>query len=90
MSATMSTPVNTSSAAVASFLQHARWFWVAGGAVVLVQLVAFWLLCSWQVRIAEEREAAVQQQRAAVVDCLRTSPQVASLAGCSSRVATAR
>lgn len=89
MSATMNASMNTHSTADLSRLQHARWFWVATGAVVLVQLAAFWMLCNWQVRIAQEREAAVQVQRAAFVDCMRDSPQALN-GGCVSRVAAAR
>src|SRR5512133_564435 len=57
------------------------------GLVVLVagQLLAFWMVCSHQVRKAEVRDATLQVQRVAVADCLRYIPH-ATLNSCASRV----
>lgn len=49
------------------------------------QLLAFWMLCSHQVRKAEVRDATLQVQRVAVADCLRYIPR-ATLNSCASRV----
>lgn len=46
-------------------------FWLIASAVVLGQLVAFWMLCSHQVRKAEVRDAGAKVERMAVADCLR-------------------
>lgn len=53
--------------------------------VVVGQLLAFWMLCSHQVRKAEVRYATLQVQRVAVADCLRYIPH-ATLNSCASRV----
>jgi hypothetical protein len=53
--------------------------------IVAAQLLAFWMLCSHQVRKAEVRDATVQVQRVAVADCLRYIPR-ATLNSCVSRV----
>jgi len=49
-------------------------FWLIASAVVLGQLVAFWMLCSHQVRKAEVRDAGAKVERMAVADCLRYIP----------------
>lgn len=49
------------------------------------QLLAFWMLCSHQVRKAEVRDATLQVQRVAVADCLRYIPR-ATLNSCANRV----
>ena len=48
-------------------------------------MLAFWMLCSHQVRKAEVRDATLQVQRVAVADCLRYIPH-ATLNSCASRV----
>lgn len=53
--------------------------------LVVVQLVAFWMLCSHQVRKAEVHNATVQMQRVAVSECLRYVPR-ATLNSCAHRV----
>jgi hypothetical protein len=53
------------------------------------QLLAFWMLCSHQVRKAEVRDATLQVQRVAVADCLRYIPR-ATLNSCVDRVDPAR
>jgi hypothetical protein len=53
------------------------------------QLLAFWMLCSHQVRKAEVRDAALQVQRVAVADCLRYIPR-ATLNSCANRVDPSR
>jgi hypothetical protein len=64
-----------------------RLFWLTASAMVVGQLVAFWMLCSDQVRTAEARDATVQVERMAVADCLRHTPE-ATLDSCSARLAT--
>jgi hypothetical protein len=49
------------------------------------QLLAFWMLCSHQVRKAEVRDATLQVQQVAVADCLRYIPR-ATLNSCLRRV----
>lgn len=61
-------------------------FWVGATVLVLGQLVAFWMLCSQQVRKAEVRNAAMQVERVALAECLRSVPH-ASLTSCAQRVA---
>lgn len=61
-------------------------FWVGATVLVLGQLVAFWMLCSQQVRKAEVRNAAMQVERVALAQCLRSVPH-ASLTSCAQRVA---
>lgn len=61
-------------------------FWVGATVLVLGQLVAFWMLCSQQVRKAEVRNAAMQVERLALADCLRYVPH-ATLTSCAQRVA---
>ena len=60
-------------------------FWPVLGALLAGQLLAFWMLCSHQVRKAEVRNATVQVQRVAVADCLRYIPR-ATLNSCVNRV----
>ena len=61
-------------------------FWLGATVLVLGQLVAFWMLCSQQVRKAEVRNAAMQVERVALAECLRSVPQ-ASLTSCAQRIA---
>jgi hypothetical protein len=62
-----------------------RAMWSVLMALIGLQLVAFWLLCSHQVRKAEVRTATLQVQRVAVADCLRYIPR-ATLTSCVNRV----
>jgi hypothetical protein len=59
--------------------------WPVLATLVVGQLVAFWMLCSHQVRKAEVRNATLQVQRVAVADCLRYIPR-ATLNNCVQRV----
>lgn len=59
-------------------------FWLGATVLVLGQLVAFWMLCSQQVRKAEARNAAMRVERLALVDCLRSVPH-ATLTSCGQR-----
>jgi uncharacterized membrane protein len=61
-------------------------FWLGAAVLVLGQLAAFWMLCSEQVRKAEVRSAALQVERLALADCLRSVPH-ASLTSCAQRSA---
>jgi len=63
-----------------------RAFWVAVSVLVLGQLVAFWMVCSQQVRMAQVRRANARVEALAVADCMRHVPN-ASLASCMQRVA---
>jgi type II secretory pathway component PulL len=65
--------------------QRNRRFWIALSVLVLAQLVAFWLVCSHQVRKAQMRDVSLEVQRVAVNDCLRFIPH-ATLNGCLTRV----
>jgi hypothetical protein len=60
-------------------------FWSVLATLLAGQLLAFWMLCSHQVRKAEVRNATLQVQRVAVADCLRYIPR-ATLNSCASRV----
>jgi hypothetical protein len=70
------------------FAQH-RLFWGALGALVLAQLVAFWMVCSHQVRQAEVRDTAVVVQQMALSDCLQYIPG-STIASCSNQVEHAK
>ena len=61
-------------------------FWSVIVALLLGQIVAFWMLCTHQVRKAEVRDATLQVERMAMADCLRYIPK-ATLNSCASRVA---
>jgi len=63
-----------------------RAFWLAATVLMLGQLLAFWMLCSHQVRKAEVRHASAQVERIALADCLRYIPN-ATLGSCALRVA---
>lgn len=52
-------------------VQREPMFWLVLAAVVATQLLAFYLLCSHQVRKAENRRTAVEVQRMAHADCLQ-------------------
>jgi hypothetical protein len=70
-------------------LAENRLFWVALGALVLLQLVAFWMVCSHQVRQAEVRDNAVAVQQMALSDCLQYIPG-STIASCSSQLEQAK
>lgn len=61
-------------------------FWSLIVALMVGQIVAFWMLCAHQVRKAEVRDATLQVERIAMADCLRYIPK-ATLNSCASRVA---
>ena len=63
-------------------LPREKWMWIVLGALVVGQLVAFWMLCSSQVRNAQLRDATWQAQRVAVADCLHFLPR-ATLNSCA-------
>lgn len=63
-----------------------RVFWLAATVLVLGQLLAFWMLCSHQVRQAQVRHASAQVERMAVVDCLRQVPD-ATFSSCAAKAA---
>lgn len=67
-------------------LPHSRRFWVVFGGLILAQLVALWVLCSQQVRIAEARQNERTVQQLALADCLQYIPG-ATIATCNSRIA---
>jgi hypothetical protein len=57
-------------------------FWLVLSGLVVTQLVAFYLLCSHQVRKAENRRAAVEVQQMAHNDCLQYLAQ-STIGSCS-------
>jgi hypothetical protein len=59
-------------------------FWMIVLGVVAVQLLAFWLLCSHQVRKAEARQNEVVVQQMALSDCLQYIPG-STIASCTGR-----
>ncbi|MDB5858065.1 MAG: hypothetical protein JWQ76_1754 [Ramlibacter sp.] len=70
-------------------LPQNRLLWGALGALVLVQLVAFWMLCSHQVRQAEVRDTAIAVQQMALADCLQYIPG-STIASCTSQLQQAK
>jgi hypothetical protein len=62
-------------------------FWLIVVTLMLAQIVAFWMLCTQQVRKAQARDASWQVERMAMADCLRSIPK-ASLTSCASRIAS--
>jgi hypothetical protein len=63
---------------------RSRMFWAVLGAVVAVQISAFYLLCSHQVRRAEARQTEAVVQQMAMSDCLQYIPG-STIASCSGR-----
>ncbi len=61
-------------------------FWLTATTLVLGQLLAFWLVCSQQVRNAQVRQTASQVEQLAVADCLRYIPHATRIS-CAARVA---
>jgi hypothetical protein len=61
-----------------------RLAWVLLGAVAASQLVAFWLLCSHQVRKAQARQEEAVVQQMALSDCLQYIPG-STIASCNAR-----
>jgi len=70
-------------------LEQNRLFWTMLGALVLMQLVAFWMVCSHQVRQAEVRDNAIVVQQMALSDCLQYIPG-STIASCSSQIEQAK
>ena len=70
-------------------LPQNRLLWGALGALALAQLVAFWMVCSHQVRQAEVRDNAVAVQQMALSDCLQYIPG-STIASCSNQIEQAR
>ena len=67
-------------------LARSRFFRPILASVVVVQLIAFYMLCSHQMRKAEVRGTAVQVQQMAINDCLQYVPD-STIASCAARVA---
>jgi hypothetical protein len=65
--------------------ERSKWFWVGWGAVAASQLVAFWLLCNNQVKVAEARRAEAMVQQLALADCLQSIPR-STVASCKVRM----
>ncbi|TFY98941.1 hypothetical protein [Ramlibacter humi] len=59
-------------------------FWLVVAAVVCAQLLAFYLVCTHQVRRAEARLAQVEVERMASNDCLQYMAQ-STIASCATR-----
>jgi hypothetical protein len=64
---------------------RSRLHWVIGAALVAGQLVAFWMVCSHQVRKAQMRDLTDEVQGVAISDCLQYIPR-ATLISCANRV----
>jgi hypothetical protein len=62
-------------------------FWTLVAALALGQLVAFWMLCSHQVRRAQARNETLQVERMALADCLRHR-YASAPPHCAARLAT--
>jgi hypothetical protein len=67
---------------------RSRLFWMVLGALAVGQLLAFWLLCSHQVRKAEVRRTAVMVHQMALADCLQYIPG-STIASCANHIAEA-
>jgi hypothetical protein len=65
-----------------------KMFWTFIATLAAGQLAAIWMLCSYQVRQAQTREATVQVDRMALADCLRSSAPNAARQ-CGARMAAA-
>jgi hypothetical protein len=65
--------------------QRDRLFRVLLLALAMGLFVAFWMVCSHQVRKAQMRDVSMQVQRVAIGDCLQYVPR-ATLNSCASRV----
>jgi hypothetical protein len=61
-------------------------FWSVIAALMLGQIAAIWMLCTYQVRKAQVRDATLQVERTAMADCLRYIPK-STLNSCAARVA---
>jgi len=72
--------------AITPAISRDKLFWAIASAMVAGQMVAFWMLCSSQVRKAEVRDVTAQVQRMAVADCLRYIPG-ATLSSCATTIA---
>jgi hypothetical protein len=68
---------------------RSRLFWAVLGALAMGQLLAFWLLCSHQVRKAEVRRTAVMVHQMALADCLQYIPG-ATIASCVNQINATR
>lgn len=80
-------PTRTSAKSAATARE--KMFWALIATLAVVQLIAFWMLCSHQVRQAQARDATVQVERMAVADCLRYIPK-STPNHCAARLASAR
>jgi hypothetical protein len=68
--------------------ERSRTPWVLLALAVGVQLAAFWLVCSHQVRKAEARRNEVMVQQMALSDCLQYVPG-STIASCASQMGIA-
>ena len=64
-------------------------WWFVLAALAVAQLLAFWLLCSHQVRKAEARSTEMQVRQMALSDCLQYIPG-STIASCGNQIDTAR
>lgn len=64
---------------------RSRLFWAVLGALAVGQLLAFWLLCSHQVRKAEVRKTALMVHQMALADCLQYIPG-STIASCVNHI----
>jgi hypothetical protein len=71
------------------FEERGRLLWIGLGLLAAAQLVAMWLLCSHQVRLAEARRAETAVQAMALSDCLEYIPG-STIASCTGQLAASR
>jgi hypothetical protein len=63
---------------------HDRRMWCVLAVLIVAQVIAFWMLCSHQVRKAEMRNADLQVERIALADCLQYVPR-STMSSCTTR-----
>ena len=81
----MSTIANVVDPASQHEQERGRTWWFFLGMIAAAQLVAFWLVCSHQVRKAEARRNEIMVQQMALSDCLQYIPS-STIASCASQM----
>ena len=61
-----------------------RILWGVIFTLLVAQIIAFAMLCNYQVKKAEARDAALQVERTAVADCMQYTPR-ATASSCANR-----
>ena len=68
---------------------RSKLFWAVVAALALVQLAAFYMVCSDQVRQGQARETTYRMQRMALTDCLQYAPD-STIGSCNRQARTAQ